>query len=132
MRAQANRLEDKRYLQGLAEVLDISEKRIRLDECGDWNLVSPKGIISTDSENWYLYVSPNSKIKWNNIKKKLSFMDATQDGDEEGVLRSNLCMSSKQAKNVRKVIGGRRRTHLSEEDRALLKNRLKSSSPEGV
>lgn len=129
MRAQANRSEDKKYLIALSEALDISEGRIKLDECGDWNLVSPNGIINTDSECWYLFCSPQVVRTWNLIKRKLSFMVVSQDGDDEGILKLDRMPSEEEAKIIRKIIGGRRRAHLSKEDRALLKIRLRSSSP---
>lgn len=132
MRAQPDRLEDKRYLKNLTEALNISEDRIHLDECGDWNIFGRRGKISTETEYWYLYTRCNSPRKWNNIKKKLSFMEAHQDGDDEGVLRCRRPPTPKEAVLVREVLGVRQRVKLTEEDRALLKIRFKSSSPEGV
>lgn len=132
MRAQADRLEDKRYLKKLTEALNISEDRIHLDECGDWNIFGRRGKISTETEYWYLYTECFSARKWNNTKRKLSFMEVHQDGDTEGVLKCSRMPTEKEANEVRKVIGVRSRVKLTEEDLALLKNRLKFSSSKGV
>lgn len=132
MRAQADRSEDKTHLKKLAKVLDISEGRIKLDECGDWNIFGTRGKISTDTEYWYLYTECNSVRKWNITKKNLSFMEVHQDGDAEGILRLSRMPFREEARTVRKVIGVRPRTVLTEEQRAVLKNRFKSPSQEGV
>jgi hypothetical protein len=132
MRAQTDRLEDKRYLKKLAKSLDISEGRIKLDECGDWNIFGTRGKISTDTEFWYLYASYDSPRKWNNTKKALSFMEPHQDGDMEGILKCSRMPFRDEARTVRKVIGVRPSTKLTEEGRAQLKIRFKSSSQQGV
>ena len=132
MRAQPNRLEDKKYLIRLSKALDSSVGRIKLDECGDWNLVGIRGKISTDNEYWYLYVDCSSARKWTNIKKDLSWMEVFQDGDSEGVLRSARMPFRDEAMAVRKKIGVRPSTKLTEEGRAQLKIRFKSPSQVGV
>lgn len=132
MRAQQDRQQDKRYLKKLALSLDISEGRIKLDECGDWNIVGLRGKINTDTEFWYLLPKLDSPRKWNNTKKNLSWMEVHIDGDFEGILKSNRMPSRDEAMMVRKVIGMRPSTKLTEEGRALLKNRLRSPSQEGV
>lgn len=125
MRAQANRIEDKRYLKNLSRALDISDGRIKLDECGDWNIVGKRGYISTDTEYWYLYVKyENSNRKWSNTKESLNFMEVHQDGDDEGVLRLDRLPFRDEAMTVRKVIGVRPRTVLTEEGRALIRERF--------
>lgn len=132
MRAQPNRLEDKKYLKKLALALDISEGRIKLDECGDWNIFGTRGHISTETEYWYLYTDSGSVRKWNITKNNLSFMEPHQDGDSEGILRCSRMPFRDEAMAVRKVIGLRPRTKLTEEQRALLKIRFKSPSQQGV
>lgn len=132
MRAQPNRAEDKKYLKLLTKALDVSEGRIKLDECGDWNIFGKRGKIFTDTEYWYLYTSTETDRQWTYTKKHLSFMELHQDGDSEGVLRLSRMPFREEARTVRKVIGLRPRTVLTEEGRALLKNRFKSPSPEGV
>jgi|SRR5882672_3083988 len=132
MRAQPDRLEDKLYLQRLSTNLRVSYSRIKLDECGDWNIVGDNGHIFTECVFWYIYVSPGSKRKWNSIKDKLHFMIVSQDGDEEGILKLDRMPNVEEAKLVRKVLGMRIRTELTEEERASLKNRFNNPSPEGV
>lgn len=127
-----HRNEDKKYLKKLTKALDISERRIKLDECGDFNIFGRRGKISTDGEYWYLYTSRETSMKWTYTKKALSFMELHQDGDEEGVFRLSRMPYSEEARTVRKVIGVRPRTILTEEGRAALKIRLKTPSQEGV
>lgn len=132
MRAQANRLEDKRYLYALSDSLETSYERVHLDECGDWNIFGKKGKLFTDTKQWYLYISPENSRIWNNIKKKLKFMKVSQDGDGEGILKLERMPTAPEAEAIRKVLQIRKRTILSEEDRALLKIRFKSSCSKGV
>lgn len=120
MRAQSNRSEDKKYLRTLAQALDVSESRIKLDECGDWNIVGIRGKISTDGEAWYLYTDCVTPRKWNITKKNLSFLEVSQDGDWEGIFRCSRMPFREEARAIRKVIGVRPRTVLTEEQRAAL------------
>lgn len=126
------RKEDRNYLKKLAKALDISEKRIRLDEYQDWNIVGTRGKIFTDCDYWYLFTQSETDRKWTFTKKHLSFMEVHRDGDSEGILKLARMPFRDEAMTVRKVIGLRPRTVLTEEGRALLKIRLKTSSPEGV
>lgn len=132
MRAQSDRKEDKKYLKKLAKALGISEGRIKLDECGDWNIFGTRGKISTETDFWYLYTSSDTPRKWTYTKKQLGFMEVHQDGDDEGILKLARMPFADEAREVRKVIGLRPTTLLTEEQRIALKNRLKSPSPEGV
>lgn len=127
-----DKTEDKKYLVKLARALDVSEKRIRLDDYRDWNIVGTRGHISTEGDFWYLYTECESERKWTFTKKSLSFMEVSQDGDSEGILKLARMPFRDEARAVRKVIGLRPRTILTEEGRALLVRRLNSSSPEGV
>lgn len=128
---KSHKAEDKRYLKKLTQALDISDRRIKLDECGDFNIFGNRGKISTDGEYWYLYVQRTLRT-WKNVKNTLSFMEVHQDGDEEGVLRLARVPFRDEASLVRKTIGVRPRTVLTEEGRAALKIRLKSPSQKGV
>lgn len=132
MRAQADRSEDKRLLQKLSDYLQTSYQRIRLDECGDWNIIGSRGHVFTDAKLWYVFVGGESKRSWNSVKSKLKFMELSQDGDAEGILKLERMPSEKEAETLRKVLGLRKRTILSEEDRALLKIRLRSPCSKGV
>lgn len=132
MRAQPNRLEDKRYLGELSDVLAVSKNNLHVDECGDWNIRSKLGNISTDTEKWYLYLKGSSTRNWNNIKKKLKFMHPHQDGDDEGVLSLGRMPTSKEGEKVRKILKMRKTPNLSEDDRGALKNRLRIACSKGV
>lgn len=126
------RKDDREYLKKLAKALDISEKRIKLDDYEDWNIFGSRGKISTDCDYWYLFTQCETDRKWTFTKKRLSFMEVHQDGDSEGVLRLARMPFRDEAMIVRKVIGLRPRTVLTEEQRQSLKIRLNSLSPEGV
>ena len=132
MRAQANRSEDKKYLRKLLKALDVSESRLKVDECGDWNITGLRGHIFTDGDSWYLFVSPESVRKWNIIKKQLSFMVPHQDGHDEGILKCDRMPFLTEALEVRKVIGVRPTKKLTDEQREVLKNRLRSPDRMGV
>ncbi len=123
--------EDKVYLKALCEVLEISERNLKRDECDNCVLVGRRGIINTDTENWYLYVSTTAR-KWNNIKKQFTWMDVTQDGDEEGMLRSNLCMSRKQAAEIRKLAGLTHTPGMSDKQRENVARMRKALVEKGV
>lgn len=120
MKAQPNREKDKKLLLQLTENLDISKDRLKVDECGDWNIIGRKGKIFTDSKFWYVFVEETGKIRWNNIKIKLKFMELTQDSDDEGILRLERMPSYKEGEELRNILGLRRRPVLSEERRAVL------------
>lgn len=128
MRAQADRSEDKKLLMKLSDCLETSYQRIHLDECGDWNIYGSKGKIFTDAKLWYVYFSCGSKRGWNNLKARLKFMEVSQDGDAEGILKLERMPTEKEAEKLRKDIGLRKRTILTEEQRAELIIRFKSSS----
>jgi hypothetical protein len=124
----ANRLQDKILLQGLSDALDTSHQRIRLDLCRDWNIQGTRGHIFTDAKLWYVFVAADSKRHWTAIKHKLDFMVLSQDADDEGVLKLERMPTQAEAKTIRAVIGLRPRTHLTEEQRLELKNRLNPPS----
>lgn len=111
---------DKDYLKKLSKALDSSEGRIKKDDYGYWNIVGTRGHISTETDYWYLYTSPESVRKWNIIKNQLSFMELHQDGDDEGILRCARMPFRDEAREVRKVIGIRPTKKLTEEQRQVL------------
>ena len=123
--------EDRQYLKILSKSLDISEGRIKADEYGDWNIVGTRGHISTEGDFWYLYTDSGSVRKWNITKGMLSFMEVHQDGDQEGVLKCARQPFRDEAMAVRKVIGVRPRTKLTEEQRANLLKHSYSRATEG-
>ena len=123
---------DKTYLKALLKLLKISKNRIRLDECHDYYVPSKFGKIFTVGPYWYVYYSPGSIRKWNIAKQKLSWMYLQNDGDDEGIFRADFPPSSEQAENIRKLLKIRISKELTEEERALLKIKLKSPSQRGV
>lgn len=131
MRAQVGRSEDKKLLQTLSDSLKTSYRRIKLDECGDWNIKGIKGHIFTDGKFWYVFMNSDSTRKWINIKRALRFMEVTQDGDTEGILRQEKMPTIYEAKNIRKVLGLRRRTELTEAEREQVRIRFKAPVKEG-
>lgn len=116
--------EDKLYLENLAEALGVSKGRIKLDDYRYYNIFGRKGHISTDNEYWYLFTQGSGKMQWNNIKRKLSFMEVSQDGDDEGILRCSRLPSEEEAKVIRKVLGMRPSTVLTDVQRGKLLERL--------
>ena len=127
-----NRKADRELLMALTGCLSVSQGRLRRDACGDWVIEGLRGHILTDGVNAFAYVPAGTARRWAKAKRVLSFMAVTQDGDDEGILRLDGMPTPEQAKIIRKVLGLRQRTELSEADRAELKNRFKSSSQRGV
>lgn len=120
---ESHHKKDRAYLKKLCKALDVSENRLKEDEYNDWNIVGLRGHIFTDQEYWYLFTSPESVRKWNITKRQLSFMEVSQDGDDEGILRCNRMPSRFEAMEVRKVIGVRPTKKLTEEQRQALISR---------
>ena len=127
-----DRKADRDLLIALTESLSVSRGRLRRDLCGDWVIVGTRGHILTDGVNAFAYLPAGTARRWAKAKRVLSFMAVTQDGDDEGILRLDGMPTPEQAKIIRKVLGLRQRTELSEADRAELKNRFKSSCQRGV
>jgi len=126
-----DRKADRDLLIALTESLSVSRGRLRRDLCGDWVIVGTRGHILTDGVNAFAYLPAGTARRWAKAKRVLSFMAVTQDGDDEGILRLDGMPTPEQAKIIRKVLGLRQRTELSEAGRAELKNRFKSSSQRG-
>ena len=115
----------------LTASLCVSQGRIRRDLCGDWIIVGLRGHILTDGVSAFAYTPAGTARRWAKAKRVLSFMAVTQDGDDEGILRLDGMPTPEQAKIIRKLLGLRQRTELSEAGRAELKNRFKSPSQRG-
>lgn len=127
-----DKADDKKYLLKLAKALDVSEKRIKRDTYLDWNIVGTRGHISTEGDFWYLYTECETARKWNNTKRTLSFMIPHQDGDDEGILKCDRMPFRDESRAVRKVIGLRPSTKLTEEGRAQLLRTSFKRATEGV
>ena len=91
--------------------LDASKRSLRRDECGAWRVTGRKGYTYTwgPSGGWLIHCAVSSPRKWTNVKKRLSFCQLTQDGDDEGCLRLFDLPTPEQAVLIRKAIGLKRR-----------------------
>ena len=123
---------DKELLIELSSVLKVSVSNLRLDEYLDWNIFGGGGTINTDGKNWYLYLPLGTKRKWNRAKDQLSFLEVTQDGDDEGILKMTGMPNPDQAEKVRKFLRLRKSVPYTEEQRSALIRRLNSPCKEGV
>jgi hypothetical protein len=130
--SRTNRTADRHLLIRLAESLSVSQGRIRRDLCGDWVIVGTRGHVLTDGTAAFAYLPAGTARRWEKAKSILNFLSPTQDGDTEGILRLDGMPTPEQAKVIRKLLGFRPRTELSEADRAELKNRFKTPSQRAV
>lgn len=105
MRAQSNRLSDKLFLQEVAECMNCSQSRIRLDECGDWNIFGKNGHLYTDGLGvLYLFYKAETTWKWRNFKKRFNFMETYVDGDDEGILALYRLPTEREGEKLRKAL----------------------------
>jgi hypothetical protein len=118
--SRTNRTADRDLLISLTESLSVSPRRLRRDPCGDSIMVGRRGHISTDSVNAFAYLPAGTARRWEKAKRVLSFMSVTQDGDAEGILRLDGMPSPTQAEAIRKAVGLRKVTPLTDAARASL------------
>jgi|GEM_PF-4398031 len=124
MTAVANRKADRELLIALADALSVSQGRLHRDPCGDWNLVGIRGHVLTDGTDAYVYVKVATRRRWESAKRTLGFMTVTQDGDDEGILKLQGTPTADQAAIIRKVLGLRLVTPLTDEQRCTIASRL--------
>lgn len=129
---EINHKDDRKLLLELLEHLDVSDNNLKRDELDYWNIVGRKGHIFTDSKLWYVFVSCESKRKWTAVKAKLKFLEISQDGDAEGILKQERMPSQEEAEVIREVLGLRKRPIYTEEYRATLIERGKNLVNKGV
>jgi len=115
-----NRKADRELLLALTESLSVSQGRLRRDPCGDWIIGGSRGHVLTDGINAFAYLPAGTARRWEKAKRVLSFMAVTQDGDTEGILKLRAMPTSPQAAVLRKVIGLRKVSLLTDEQRQLL------------
>ena len=106
----------------LVGALDASSVTLRRDECGDWTLSGKHGHIfavpldrKVEREGFQLVVFGETKIKWGNRKRALSFCALTQDGDTEGAFILDRLPTPKEADAIRQALGIKRRRSYSDE-----------------
>jgi hypothetical protein len=123
------RRSDRSRLQDLLGALDASERQLRRDECGDWQIGGRWGHIYAMGDGFHLVAFTDecdvgttdrrSARRWESAKRRLAFAVVVQDGDEEGILRLDRVPTSAEAEEIREILGIRRRRHLSPEEIAL-------------
>lgn len=124
-----DRDKEKKLMQKLVRSLKIVKKRngkniLHLNECDDWVLTSRYGSIQTDSEYWYLWVINR---RWSSVKKELSFMTLTQDGDDEGILRLDRMPTEVEAVKIRKTLNLRKIPNYTPEQIKTLRDRMEKN-----
>jgi hypothetical protein len=101
----------------LLVALGAWERALRRDGCSGWSIIGKNGTIHTwgDGKTWALYVRCRSAQHWTWTKKKLSFCNVSQDGDDEGVLRLHQQPTPAQANVIRDTLGIQKRKEVSAE-----------------
>ena len=122
MTARSDRKSDRELLLKVIDSLHVSKSNLRRDPCGDWNIVGRCGHISTDGAgNLQIYLLLETKRRWEITKRNLSFAAVMQDGDAEGVLKMSELPSAAQAAALRKALGLRKVSPLTEGQRTVLR-----------
>jgi len=116
-------------LRSLLVALNAWGRALRRDDCNAW-CIAGKGhgrIYSWgDGKTWVLYVRCRSEKHWLYTKRRLSFCEVTQDGDDEGCLRLHQLQlpTPDQAEVIRDVLGIRKRVELTPETLERLRARV--------
>jgi hypothetical protein len=116
--ARESRKLDRVFMLELARALGVSERRIKRDGCGDWNIVARRGHIATDGTSSYAYLRLESSRRWKAAKRILRFLSVSQDGDNEGIFHIREMPTAAQAVTIRKALGLRKAPLLTDEQRA--------------
>src|SRR5882672_149931 len=111
-------VKDKVFLEALLKCLSISKKRIVKDECNDYVVYGKQGKIYAVAPYWYVYYDAVTPRVWNNVKRRLSWMEVQNDGDWEGIFKADFPPSDKQAEVIRKLL----KIRMSYQPVSLLKN----------
>lgn len=127
--ARTSRKTDKDILAGLATSLQASQRNIGKDPCGDWRLRGRRGHIFCDGAAAYVYLPSGTKQAWTYAKRALGFMEVTQDGEEEGILRLRGTPSAEQAEIIRDYVGLSKAPVMTEERREALRSNFSSIKP---
>jgi hypothetical protein len=124
MTARTDRKPDRDLLITLAGSLSVSQGRLRRDPCGDWTIVGRHGHALTDGTDAFVYLPAGTARRWTKAKRTLQFMQVTQDGDTEGILKFDGVPTADQGAIIRKVLGLRKVTPLTDEQRDAISRRL--------
>jgi len=89
----------------------------------------PRGEHADERRHYAFYVRSISTVDldgspraWGEVKKKLAFMQVTQDGDTEGVFKLDRLPTEDEAALIRDMLGIRRRPNLSAETLDRMRN----------
>jgi hypothetical protein len=97
----------------LLQAIGGQDRALSRDACGAWMLSGKHGHIYSWGDvgraSWFLYVECPTERAWAAAKRKLSFCELRQDGDNEGVFRLAGLPTAARAKVVRTVLGIRKR-----------------------
>lgn len=128
---------DRDRLAAMPIALDASPRTLRRPVChgwlGDWQITGRHGDVQAFDGGFLIYFqSEGSPRRWTNAKALLSFAELRQDAEDEGIVGLDRLPTSAEASLIRKVIGIRRRRHLSADERADLAKRLSRPPQEGT
>jgi hypothetical protein len=120
---------DRDRLAAMPIALDASPRTLRRPVChgwlGDWQITGRHGDVQAFDGGFLIYFqSEGSPRRWTNAKALLSFAELRQDAEDEGIVGLDRLPTSAEAAVIRKVIGIRRRRHLSADEKADLARRL--------
>jgi hypothetical protein len=118
--SRTNRKADRELLMALTGCLSVSQGRLRRDLCGDWVIEGLRGHILSDGVNAFAYLPAGTARRWEKAKRLLNFAVVTQDGDDDGVLKLIDMPTPEQAGVLRKLLGMRKTSPLTDERRASL------------
>jgi hypothetical protein len=119
---------DRAQLHPLVTALHASGLAMRRDVYGSWCIVGRYGHVYTwgDGESFALYVASGSKPKWFKDRKRLSFCELTQNGEDEGCLRLKSLPTPQEAAAIRFVLGINKRRSYSPAVLGAARQRLRS------
>jgi hypothetical protein len=114
-------MDDHAQLETLLTALGASPVTLRREvvgrpakPCGDWAIIGKSGHVYADGSGFLLYImTGESKRRWHNVKKHLSFCRVTQDGDDEGCLHLDRLPTPTEARAIRAAIHLTKKRHLS-------------------
>jgi hypothetical protein len=108
---------DRANLDTFLTAIDASPITLERPVCrgwiGDYQITGKFGHVLADHPGYLLYVTGTVQ-RWKKAKRVLPGT-ATQDGDDEGIIRLDRLPTPAEAEAIRDVIGIRRRRHMTAE-----------------